>query len=51
MNLICFKFTLPLGCVKDLEFLSAAAVGEVYRVNRCTAVKIPIAEGEKEFKK
>ena len=39
------KFIL-LGCVNDTQFLSAGAVGHVYRINWYIAVKIPLAEGQ-----
>jgi hypothetical protein len=43
------KFKIPLGHVKDPQFLSAGAVGYVYRTNWCIAVKIPAAEGQEDF--
>ena len=53
MHLIPFKFWRRIkffpGCVSDPQFLSAGAVGYVYRVNRCIAVKIPVAEGQEDF--
>jgi serine/threonine protein kinase len=31
------------------QFLSAGAVGQVYRVNQCIAVKVPVPEGDEDF--
>jgi hypothetical protein len=54
MYLIPFTFwrrikSLLLDCVNDPQFLSAGAVGHVYRIKRCIAVKIPVAEGQEDF--
>jgi hypothetical protein len=35
----------PLSRAKDPQFLSADAIGQVYRINRCIAVKLPVPEG------
>src|SRR5271168_1340713 len=42
-------FEQPLNRAKDPQFLSAGAVGQVYRINRCIAVKVPIPEGYEDF--
>ena len=43
------KFELSFDHIKDPQFLSAGAVGQVFPINRCIAVKIPMAEGYEEF--
>jgi serine/threonine protein kinase len=56
MYLICLKFCgqirfkNPLSRTNDPQFLSAGAVGRVYRVNQCIAVKVPVPEEDEDFK-
>jgi serine/threonine protein kinase len=55
MNLISSQFwrrikaELLRARVNDPQFLSAGAVGHVYRINRCIAVKVPVGESYEDF--